>query len=88
MTRLAATEIAALDPYTFMAVIGKGVIHPGGRASPEALLARADATRRARATDGVGGADRVRPELSSTANPLRRARSVGELTLPAHQGQS
>jgi SAM-dependent methyltransferase len=39
--RLAATEIAALDPYKFMAVIGKRVIHPGGRASTESLLRRA-----------------------------------------------
>ncbi len=41
MTRLAASEIAVLDPYKFMAVIGKRVIHPGGRPSTEALLCRA-----------------------------------------------
>ncbi len=41
MTKLAAAEIAALDPYKFMALIGKRVIHPGGRVSTEALLARA-----------------------------------------------
>lgn len=34
MTRLTTTEIAALDPYRFMAVIGKRVIHPCGRAEP------------------------------------------------------
>jgi hypothetical protein len=28
MTKLAAREIAALDPYAFMATIGKRVIHP------------------------------------------------------------
>lgn len=49
MTRLAATEIAALDPYRFMAMIGKRVIHPGGRASTESLLARA----------GIGAGSRV-----------------------------
>ena len=49
MTRLAPTEIAALDPYRFMAVIGKRVIHPGGRASTESLLARA----------GIGEGSRV-----------------------------
>jgi hypothetical protein len=32
-TRLAPGEIGDLDPYKFMAVIGKRVIHPGGRAS-------------------------------------------------------
>ena len=51
MTRLAATEIAALDPYRFMAVIGKRVIHPGGRASTESLLAHATITERSRVLD-------------------------------------
>jgi len=44
MAKLAAPEVAALDPYKFMAVIGKTVIHPGGRASTRALLARAGIT--------------------------------------------
>ena len=44
MTKLAAKEIAGLDPYKFMAVIGKRVIHPGGRVSTESLLARAGIT--------------------------------------------
>jgi len=35
-TKLAASEVAALDPYKFMATIGKRVIHPGGRASTRA----------------------------------------------------
>lgn len=51
MTRLAATEIAALDPYKFMAVIGKRVIHPGGRASTESLLARAGIDEGSRVLD-------------------------------------
>jgi hypothetical protein len=33
VTKLAPDEVATLDPYKFMAVIGKRVIHPGGRAS-------------------------------------------------------
>jgi ubiquinone/menaquinone biosynthesis C-methylase UbiE len=40
-TKLAPEEISDLDPYKFMAVIGKRVIHPGGRASTEALLRQA-----------------------------------------------
>jgi SAM-dependent methyltransferase len=44
MAKLTAPEVAALDPYKFMAVIGKTVIHPGGRASTRALLARAGIT--------------------------------------------
>lgn len=57
MTRLAARDIAALDPYKFMAVIGKRVIHPGGRVSTESLLARAAITADTRVLDvgcGVG----------------------------------
>src|SRR5579863_1314841 len=51
MTRLAAAEVASLDPYKFMAVIGKRVIHPGGRASTEALLRRAQVTASDRVLD-------------------------------------
>jgi ubiquinone/menaquinone biosynthesis C-methylase UbiE len=35
---LTASEIAGLDPYALMAVLGKRVIHPGGRHSTEELL--------------------------------------------------
>ncbi len=49
MMKLEAEEIAKLDPYKFLAVIGKRVIHPGGRASTEALLQRAAIT----STSGV-----------------------------------
>jgi len=41
VTKLASREIAELDPYKFMAVTGKRVIRPGGRASTESLLRRA-----------------------------------------------
>ena len=51
MTRLAAAEVAALDPYKFMATIGKTVIHPGGRASTQALLARARITASSKVLD-------------------------------------
>jgi SAM-dependent methyltransferase len=44
MARLATADVKALDPYKFMAVIGKRVIHPGGRASTESLLRRAGIT--------------------------------------------
>lgn len=37
-THLGATDVARLDPYQFMAVIGKRVIHPGGRHSSETLF--------------------------------------------------
>jgi SAM-dependent methyltransferase len=50
-TKLAPGEITDLDPYKFMAVIGKRVIHPGGRASTGTLLARAQITASARVLD-------------------------------------
>src|SRR5689334_11266916 len=50
-TKLAADEIAGLDPYKFMAVLGKRVIHPGGRASTESLLRRAEINGTSRVLD-------------------------------------
>jgi ubiquinone/menaquinone biosynthesis C-methylase UbiE len=41
-TRLTAAEINALDPYAFLAVIGKRVIHPGGRRATEELFQQSD----------------------------------------------
>lgn len=51
MTKLAADEVAKLDPYKFMAVVGKRVIHPGGRASTDELLDRAGITAGSRVLD-------------------------------------
>ena len=51
MTKLAAAEVGALNPYTFLATIGKTVIHPGGRASTQALLARARITAASQVLD-------------------------------------
>ncbi len=42
MATLTTDEIQALDPYAFLAVLGNKVIHPGGRASTNRLLAGAD----------------------------------------------
>jgi SAM-dependent methyltransferase len=53
----AAADVQALDPYAFMAVIGKRVIHPGGRRSTEELFQRADIQPRQQVLDigcGVG----------------------------------
>jgi 2-polyprenyl-3-methyl-5-hydroxy-6-metoxy-1,4-benzoquinol methylase len=41
-TQLTATQVEALDPYALMAVLGKRVIHPGGRRSTDELFQRAD----------------------------------------------
>lgn len=40
--RITAQQVEALDPYVFMAVVGKRVIRPGGRRSTEALLEKTD----------------------------------------------
>jgi len=37
-TRLSAVEIESLDPYNLFAVLGKRVIHPGGKHSTEQLF--------------------------------------------------
>lgn len=55
--RLSAREIDALDPYQFLAVLGKRVIHPGGREATEALFRLAEFAREQRVLDvgcGVG----------------------------------
>lgn len=40
-TALSDDQIARLDPYAFMAVLGKRVIHPGGRRSTREMIRRA-----------------------------------------------
>jgi hypothetical protein len=51
MTRLAAADVASLDPCKFMTVIGKRVIHPGGPVATEALLSKAGIGAQSRALD-------------------------------------
>jgi SAM-dependent methyltransferase len=51
MAKLSTAEVAALDPYKFMATVGKRVIHPGGRASTEALLRLAGISASTRVLD-------------------------------------
>ncbi|MBF4762745.1 methyltransferase domain-containing protein [Nocardioides islandensis] len=38
MATLTSEQVRGLDPYAFLAVLGKRVIHPGGRASTDRLL--------------------------------------------------
>src|SRR3982074_873447 len=54
---LSDAEVDQLDPYAFFAVLGKRVIHPGGRAATDALISRADFRADQRVLDvgcGVG----------------------------------
>src|ERR1700730_6298766 len=39
---LSAAEVDELDPYPFFAVLGKRVIHPGGRTATDQLIRKAD----------------------------------------------
>ncbi len=50
-------DVKSLDPYTFLAVLGKRVIHPGGRRSTEELFSLAQLQAKQKALDvgcGVG----------------------------------
>src|SRR6266852_3425982 len=54
---LSDAEVGELDPYAFFAVLGKRVIHPGGRVSTDELIRRADFAAGQRVLDvgcGVG----------------------------------
>src|SRR5712691_8332267 len=54
---LSGGEVEQLDPYAFFAVLGKRVIHPGGRAATDGLIRRADFQADQRVLDvgcGVG----------------------------------
>src|ERR1700682_5066115 len=39
---LSDSEVEELDPYAFFAVLGKRVIHPGGRTATDQLIRKAD----------------------------------------------
>lgn len=57
MSTLSREQVQALDPYAFLAVLGKRVIHPGGRASTDKLLMWTDLKPDERVLDigcGVG----------------------------------
>jgi len=89
MATLTAEQIHQLDPYAFLAVLGKRVIHPGGRASTDRLLQLADVQPGERVLDvgcGVGttairlarehGADVVAADIA----PLMRDRATANVS--------
>jgi SAM-dependent methyltransferase len=96
MARLTADEVQALDPYAFLAVLGKRVIHPGGRASTDRLLEWAAIAPGRRVLDigcGVGttairlaqdyGADVVAADIA----PLMRERAQGNVAAAGLSGK-
>src|SRR5260370_38323032 len=85
MAKLAAAEVAALDPYKFMAVIGKTVIHPGGRASTRALLARAGITAASKVLDVGCGVATTAVEIASRYGAQVTGVDIAPLMLHAHE---
>jgi hypothetical protein len=52
MATLTAEQVRELDPYAFLAVLGKRVIHPGGRGSTDRLLRLAAVEKRINPSTG------------------------------------
>jgi SAM-dependent methyltransferase len=95
MATLTSAEVQALDPYAFLAVLGKRVIHPGGRASTDRLLAAGQVQQGERVLDigcGVGttairiaresGADVVAADIARLMRQ-RAERNVAAASLEA-----
>jgi len=80
-TKIAPGEVSDLDPYTFMAVIGKRVIHPGGRVSTQALLRRAQITGPDRVLDAGCGVATTAIEIARRHGALVTAVDVAPLML-------
>jgi hypothetical protein len=66
--RLSTAEIGQLDPYALLAVLGKKVIHPGGRQSSEELI---------RAGDFRSGQDVLDPGCGVATTAIEVARRFG-----------
>jgi ubiquinone/menaquinone biosynthesis C-methylase UbiE len=81
MVKLAAAEVSALDPYKFIAAIGKRVIHPGGRASTEALLARSEVTETSRILDVGCGVATTAVQIAARYGAHVRAVDISPLML-------
>src|ERR1700736_5423487 len=85
MTKLASGDIAKLDPYKFMAVVGKRVIHPGGRASTDELLARANITADGRVLDVGCGVATTAVEIARRHHAQVTAVDIAPLMLERAQ---
>lgn len=93
--RLTRNDVQALDPYAFLAVIGKRVIHPGGRHATEDLFRHADFQADQQVLDvGCGVATTAiamtrRFGVQVTAadiSPLMRARALANVRAAGREG--
>lgn len=96
MATMTGADVQRLDPYAFLAVLGKRVIHPGGRASTDRLLELADVRPEHRVLDigcGVGTtAIRLAREhraqvVAADIAPLMRERAESNVSAAGLQGQ-
>ncbi len=71
MTRLTDQEIDKLDPYQFMAELGKQVIHPGGKRSTAQVYAMADLRRGQPVLDIGCGVGTTALEIAKKFDTLR-----------------
>jgi arsenite methyltransferase len=92
---LTRTEVEALDPYAFLAVLGKRVIHPGGRASTDRLLETANVQPGERVLDigcGVGttairlARERGAKVVAADIAPLMRQRAEANVAAAGVEG--
>jgi ubiquinone/menaquinone biosynthesis C-methylase UbiE len=88
MPKLVDAQVADLDPYVFLAMLAKRVIHPGGRASTDRLLEWADVQPGEQVLDigcGVGTtAARLAREaaahvVAADISPLMRERAAANV---------
>lgn len=96
MAALSAADVRALDPYALLAVVGKRVIHPGGRASTDRLLGWADVQPGERVLDigcGVGttairiAREREAQVTAADVSPLMRRRATANVSAAGLSGQ-
>ena len=62
---LSDAEVGELDPYAFFALLGKRVIHPGGRTATDHLIRKADFQSGHRVLDVGCGLGRLAIKLAS-----------------------
>src|SRR5262245_45273781 len=78
---LSPTEIRQLDPYTFFAVLGKRVIHPGGWTATDALIGLAGFGPGQRVLDVGCGVGTTAIRIAGTAGARVTAIDIARLML-------